>query len=134
MASVAKAKSIGGNYSNEEEVVKVIYDFAKDGGAVGSLTLATASSDCMITGFAAVVKTACTSGGSATVQVGDTGDDDRYLTATAVASLTANAVFGENGAFDQAVRLASGQVLAMKIAVAALTAGKIECTFKVQRL
>lgn len=134
MASVAKAAKVGATFSNKEEVVKVIYDFANDAGAVGSLDLATAQSDCLITGFHAVVKTTCTSGGSATVQFGDTNDDDRYLTATAVASLTANATFGENGAFNQVVRLASGEKLTMAIAVAALTAGKIEVTYKVQRI
>lgn len=131
MAAVAKAVRIGSGFQNEENIVRVVYDFAVDGGATATLDLGTAVQACMVTGFYAVVKTACTSGGSATVQVGDTNDDDRYLTATAVASLTANATFGENGAFNQVVRLAAGDKLTMTIATAALTAGKIEFVFKV---
>lgn len=145
MASVAKAKSVGGLFSNEEQVVKVVYDFAKDGGATGALNLFTATSDCILTGFSAVVKTACTSGGSATVKVGVTGADSAFITTTqgAVASLTANALFQANvvltegtpntAAFPLPRRLASGDSVLMTIGTAALTAGVIEYTVKVQR-
>ena len=133
MPNVAKITSVGSQFSNHEEIVKVIYDFATDGGGTGSYTLATVAQECLVTGFHAVVKTACTSGGSATVACGTSADDDLFLTATAVASLTANATFGENGAFNQVIRMTAGQELTMAIATAALTAGKIEVTYKIQR-
>ena len=126
-------KKIGTPFGNEEKVIKVVYDFAKDGGAIGTFDLFTASQACIITGFHMVVQTACTSGGAATVSAGYTGAVAGLLTATAVASLTANAVFGENGAFDQVKRLASGETAGISIATAALTAGKIEMTLKIQK-
>jgi hypothetical protein len=134
MASVKAAKRIGGAFTNAKEIFRVIYDFAQDGGAAGALTLATAQEDCVVSDFMAVVKTTCTSGGSATVQVGQTSDDDAFLTATAVASLTAGTVFQENGAFNSKMKLASGAVLTQTIATAALTAGKIEYTFELMRI
>lgn len=134
MASVAAAKKVGSGFGNDKEIVRVIYDFSADGGAVGTLTLATATSDCVISDFMMVVKTACTSGGSATVSAGLTGDVDAFKVAEAVAGLTAATVWPEDGAFAGKIKLASGQVLTMSIATAALTAGKIEFSFEVMKI
>lgn len=134
MASVAAAKKVGSGFTNEKEIVRVIYDYAKDGGAAGTLTLATATSDCVISDFMAVVKTAVVSGGAATVEAGMTGDTDFFLTAKLQAALTAGTVLPEDGAFNSKAKLASAQVLSQTIAVAALTAGKIEYTFEVMKI
>lgn len=134
MAAVAKAKNIGPVFRNELQVERVVYDFSVDGGATGALDLFTAGADVVLHGFHAYVKTACTSGGSATVAVGVTGATSAFVTTTAgaVASLTANAVLGAGlteGTPNTAAlprRLASGDKVLMTIGTAALTAGKIE--------
>lgn len=138
MPSVAKAKTIAPEFKNQSVVERVVYDFAVDGGATGALDLFTAGSDVVITGFHAYVKTACTSGGSATVAVGVTGSTSAFVTTTtgAVANLTANAVLQavvvlsegtpNTAAFPLPRRLASGDKVLMTIGTAALTAGKIE--------
>ena len=138
MASVAKAKTIGATFKNEKVVERVVYDFAVDGGATGALTRFTAGSAVVVTDFYAVVKTTCTSGGSATVIAGVTGDTDAFVTTTtgAVAGLTANAVLQpvvvlsegtpNTIAFPLPRRMAADDVLTMTIGTAALTAGKIE--------
>lgn len=134
MAAVAKAKTIAPEFRNQKVIERVVYDFAVDGGATGALDLFTAGSDIVITGFHAYVKTACTSGGSATVICGVTGTTNAFMTTTtgAVASLTANAVIGAvvtegtPNTFAVPRRLASGSKVLMTIGTAALTAGKIE--------
>lgn len=141
MASVAKAKNIGNTFSNEEIVERVIYDFAVDAGSVGALDLFTADADVIITGFHAVVKTAATSGGSATLEVGVTGDTNLFMNSTqgAVASLTLGAaifppvVEGTPNVIACPVKLASGDKILQTIGTAALTAGKVEYTVKYMR-
>lgn len=125
MAAVAQAATIGPVFRNESFVKRVVYDFAVDTGAVATYDLMTAGADIVIKSAHAYVKTACTSGGSATVSFGITGATTAFVDATAgaVANLTANAVLG---AAEAPLRLASGNKVLMTLATAALTAGKIE--------
>lgn len=128
------AKQVGPEFKNMMVVERNTYSFAVDGGAVGAINLFTAASDIVITGFHAVVKTTCTSGGSATVAVGVTGATSAFVTTTggAVANLTANAVLvpvlteGTPNTMALPRRLASGSSVLMTIGTAALTAGQIE--------
>lgn len=138
MAAVVARKYLGKTFSNDVETMSVVYDFAADGGAVGALDLFQASADVVLKDFHAIVRTAGTSGGSATVAVGVTGATSAFITATegAVANLTANAVFGAKPVLTEGTpntiamplprRLASGDKVLMTIGTAALTAGKIE--------
>lgn len=138
MASLAGYKKIGPAFKKEEEVVRVVYDFSVDGGATGALDIFEASSDVIITHFHSVVKTTATSGGSATLKVGVTGDDDAFMTTTqgAVANLTASsaifppAVEGTPNTLPLPVKLASGAKVLQTIGTAALTAGKVEYVLK----
>lgn len=140
MAAVAKAKTIGPEFRNQKVIERVVYDFSVDGGATGALDLFTAGSDIVITNAYAYVKTACTSGGSATVIWGVTGTTNAFATTTtgAVANLTANAVLGAvvtegtPNTFAVPRRLASGSKVLMTIGTAALTAGKIEFVIEYQ--
>jgi hypothetical protein len=141
MASVRGAKTVGPGFANDPEVVRVRYEFGYDGGAVGVLNLLTASGAMIIKDFHAVVKTACTSGGSAVVDVGVVGGDtDALLDGVAVASLTLNSVHsdplveGTPNTKSVPMYLADGGVIAMEIKTAALTAGIIEFVFTVMKL
>ena len=126
MALVQDAKIIDRPFGNAVELVRVKYDFSADAGAVGSLTMLTAKSDVIVKIKYAVVRTACTSDGLATVAIGKTAGSE-LLGATAVASLTAGAVFGD----VDGVKLAADGVVALTIGTAALTAGVIEAVFEV---
>lgn len=138
MATVAKHKTIGTVFSNEMVTERVVYDFSVDAGATGALDIFTAGADIVLTGFHAYVKTTATSGGSATLKVGVTGDDDLFMTTTegAVANLTANAVLQAKPVLAEGTpntvtwpfprRLASGDKILQTIGTAALTAGKVE--------
>ena len=69
------------------EVVEVVYDFSLDAGATGALDLFTAQADLVIHKVVAKVKTAVTSGGAATVEVGKSGDTAGLVAQTGKASL-----------------------------------------------
>lgn len=134
MAAVSGRKYLGKTWSNEEQVLRVRYDFSVDAGATGALDLFEASADVVITGFHSYVKTAATSGGSATLKVGTSGDDDAFMTTTqgAVASLTLGALIappaveGTPNTLPLPVKLASGSKVIQTIGTAALTAGVVE--------
>lgn len=139
MAAIKNVKKIGSPFTNQTETVKVTYDFSVDAGAVGALDLLEAEQDCVITGFYAVVKTACTSGGSMTLDVGITGDTNLLLADLAVASMTANSlhkptiVEGTPNVLPLPVKLASGAKALFEIKTATLTAGKVDFYFTVNR-
>lgn len=125
MASLAKSHGTV-NLPDEGHVVeKVVYDFSKDGGAQGALTLFTAGCNMVLIKAIAKVQTACTSGGSATVALCSDGAGAEYMAATAVASLTGNAIIA-GVPTGGGVYIASGTTIDMLIATADLTAGKIE--------
>lgn len=130
------------------KVAEFLYDFAVDGGAVSTIALSSKANKAslpvgaIVTKVLAQVVTACTSGGSAVVEWGNTADTDGYSgVAVAVASLTAGAVF--NGSEDATspaalifdntldeekpyyVGSANAADFKIKITTAALTAGKI---------
>jgi hypothetical protein len=140
MAAVNDHVSIGAPFANEMEIHRVVYDFAEDAGATGVLDLLTTVDAVIIKDFHAVVKTACTSGGSAVLDVGVSGGDTNVLLAgVAVASLTANScharplVEGTPNTDLVPFYLAANGKLVQEIKTAAFTAGKIEYVFTVMK-
>lgn len=123
MAAVVDAKSVR-SWGPEVDVVEVVYDFSKDAGATGALDMVTVKDACVVRAAYLEVLTTCTSGGSATYEVGISGATAGLIAQTAVASLTAGAVI--EGAFDVGYKLAADAVVIQTIATAALTAGKIK--------
>ena len=134
----------GATFGNEEKVVRVVWDFAKDGGAVGALDILEATDDILITGFATVVKTQVLSAGALTLAVGPTGSLTKFLTATqgAKAELTAGAALfpleasGENAtSWDPTLPhlVEKGDKIVQAIGAAAATAGKVEYMIKYVR-
>jgi hypothetical protein len=130
---------------NKLHTQEYLYDFAKDGGAQGTINLS-AKAGMPLLPVGAIVKrviakvlTAFTSGGSATLAWGNAADPDGYSgAAIAVASLTANAVFNgyDNGAallwddtndhqIDMNVAVANDQNVSVTIGTADMTAGKM---------
>lgn len=133
MASVKNAGTGGPTFENAIEYHRVVYDFTQDAGATGALDLFVCDDKCAVVSSNVHVLTACTSSGSATVKIGTTDDDDCIMTTTqgAVANLTADSV--RAGAALPAF-LDNGDKISMTIGTAALTAGKFEVIFGLQRL
>lgn len=129
---------------NKFHVQEYVYDFDVSGGAQGTIALhsldnkAVIPSGAIIKDVTAKVVTACTSGGSATVDWGNGDDPNGYAAAVAVGTLVDNYVTsaaGEGSALlwddtnDHLIPLnvstaADGQ-FSVTIATADLTAGKI---------
>lgn len=125
MANVQDHKTVGAPASNEERIVRVTYDFAEDGGAIGDLGLITANGELMITKFAMFVETAVTSAGAATMDAGVTGATDQFLNGVAKATLVADYAAREDAIGDLPAVLANGEQVTMSLADAAWTAGKV---------
>lgn len=110
------------------------YDFAKDGGAVGFIDLSAKANRAglpvgsVVKSVMTHVLTAFTSGGSATVSVGDVASTARYkaLTAFDNAGYAANAPAALSTALPNHVATADEGKIGIAIAVAALTAGKMD--------
>lgn len=146
MSALKGKKIVGAGFGNEVEVVRVTYDYSLDGGATGALDVLEADSNIAILNFYVVGKTTCTSGGSATLDVGVSGGDtDILLDGAAVASLTANALVqstelvlaeGTPNTYVAAMplKLSSGGKIVQEIKVAAFTAGKLEYVFHICKL
>ena len=117
--------------ANMLHTIEFLYYFAVQGGAQGALTLSGNSKlpiGAVVTRFWAVVETAVTSGGSATVAFGTVTDADAFLAATAKASLGACITIGGGPAAAHVqVAVANDRTVNATVATADLTAGKIRC-------
>lgn len=121
------------NISNANiQVVEFLYDFAVHGGAVSTIDLSSRLNSALPVGSAIMrvsyfVETAMTSGGLATVSIGDSGSAVRYLAATAFnagAFAVNNLAIAAIGLPHQVLTANAGK-FAIAIAAAALTAGKL---------
>lgn len=122
MSAVANAKASGSGWTGKMEVCEVTYDFAVDAGGTGALDLFTAEADLVIHRVTAKVKAAVTSSGSATVEVGKSGDTAGLMAQTGKASLGLGVVVDSKiGGY----KLASGAKIIQTIATSALLTGKI---------
>lgn len=127
MAALVNAKTVGLVFPNQAEIIRVVWDFEVDGGAVAAYTVLTADSSCIVSLKAMVVKTAATSGGSMTVDLGKGTSGAEIVSNKAVAAMTA-----ENLTVGLApVQLDAAEVVSMNIEAAAATAGKVEFIFEV---
>jgi hypothetical protein len=107
-------------------ILKCTYEFAVDGGAVGTLNLpVTLPAGAIIYGGMIDVDTDPTSGGSATVALGLNTNTD-LLAATAIASITGRVAIVPVFTAASAVKLTAERTLKLTVAVAALTAGKMD--------
>ncbi len=116
-----------GGLENRKYVAYFGYDFAKDGGALGDITLRGGSlpSGAVVNNSVVDVQTALTSGGAATVamKLKDAAD---VKAAAVLTSYTAGVKAGvPNGVATNAIKTTASGGVVMSIAVAALTAGKM---------
>jgi len=129
MAVLADKKLGGAGFSNAKELVRVVYDFAVDGGAVADYDVFEADADCVVSLKHMAVKTAVTSGGSLVLDLGKSAGGTEFFSDKAVAAMTLNSVHCPSA--PAAVYLAAGAKIVMGIEAAAATAGKLEMVFEV---
>jgi hypothetical protein len=127
MANAAAHKTLGKLFSNQIQTEKLTYDFAEDGGATGSIELGTFANKSLVLDAWVHVETACTSGGSATVEIGiNDADPNAFMDTTsgAVASLVDDLVHNE-AAGQIGLVAAANDTVRLTIGAETLTAGKI---------
>lgn len=131
MNATAAATTLGENLENLTATAKGSYSFAVSGGAVGDISLLDSSGVALVLPLNAVIRqvvidviTAPTSAGSATVALKAQSAGD-LLAATAIASVTGRLDGIPAGAAANMIKLTANRTLAISIAVAALTAGKL---------
>lgn len=130
--AVLDGKVISGRgFSNEIKLARVMYDFSKDGGGIGTYEALEADSDCLVVFKCAYVHAAGASGGSMTMRLGKGLAGVEFLSAKPVAELGLGKGFSGLGG---AVKLVAGEKIEMGISAAALTAGKIELFFEVMSI
>lgn len=131
-AQLANHLTLNNCADNQLCVARVQYDFTKDGGAVGTLDVATAGQNLMIVGAWIKSITTGTSGTSgAFVAAGPQADPDRFVNSIITVLTAGNAVVppvveGAPNVIAAPFFLAAGQKITQTIAVEALTAGKFE--------
>jgi hypothetical protein len=129
MTAVANVKPIGSDFGNQENIVRVVYDFALDGGATGDLDLSGLAQGSTIVALIGVaVETLPVSTGAATIAVGYNGGTE-FLSATGKASFVAGTFVAPTVASYLKVVTATGK-LTMSIGTEVLTAGKMTFVFK----
>lgn len=144
MAALKDAKTVGAGFPNRSEIVRVVYDFAKDGGIATAVDALIADGAIVIKHFHLNVLTTCT-GDNGTLDIGVVGNTDILAKAIPVASLVAGAFFApvteitlSEGTPNTAVmvdplplKLADAAKILIETNTTAFTAGKIELVFEV---
>ena len=126
MANAAAYKVFEG-WTNQRYTEVFEYDFANDTGAQATYSLGKFGHKTLVLQGCVFVETACTSAGSATVQIGtSTADADAFMDTTsgAVANLIDDFVHAETASTRLVV--AADETLDLVIGTADLTAGKIK--------
>lgn len=135
MNGISYNHKLGAKLSQSLGCMVGTYDFSKQGGAVGSFALKDKDgnsvklpANALALNAFAVVRTAATSGGSATIAITLESAGD-LLAATAVASFSAAAKIQgvpDFGTLADSVLTTAERTLTATVAVAALTAGKVD--------
>ena len=123
-AAVLKNKQKIDPASNELQVTKVVYDFAKDGGAKASYEVAEATGDIVIESIAIDGITALDSADDKiTVDLGVTGSTTAFLSASAQSDFEAKDMTAPAETFVP-TKVAKGDKILMEFKTSAATAGK----------
>lgn len=128
MAVLADKKIAGAPFTNAAELVRVVYDFANDTGAVADYDVLVADGSMIVELVHADVKTAVTSGGSLVMDLGKGAGGTEFFSDKAVAALTLDSLHFPTA---KAVELADGEKIVMGIEAAAALGGKMEFVFRV---
>jgi hypothetical protein len=126
--SLADKKIVGPSFPNAVEVVRVVWDFAVDGGAIADYDVLEASAECIVKLRHAHALTALESSDAINIDLGKGDGGVEFMSNALKASLAGNLCNVGTGA---AVYLAAGNKIVMGIEAYAATAGKVEFVFEV---
>lgn len=126
-AVVIKDKKFVDVKSNEQQVVKAVYDFSKDAGAVASYELAEITGSDAVLEFISIEGIDSVTTTTGTLDLGYTGAGTAFLSATGSTTLEAGDFTIPAETFVP-VKIAKGQKILGEIKTAAFTAGKFVVT------
>lgn len=129
--SLKGKKTIGAPFANEAEIVRVVYDFAEDGGTVGDYDVVEAESNCVVKLKYAAVKAAVTSAGALVADLGKGDGGAEFWSDQGKAALALDAIVCADA--DAGVKLSSGEKIVLGIEGGAVSAGKVEFVFEVMK-
>ena len=127
--SLKNKKFVGPSFPNGMEIVRVVYDFAQDGGAIADYDVLEATDACIVRVKHIHALAEVTSADATNIDLGKGDGGAEFLSNALKASFGTNAV--QTGVAGAAVRLAAGEKIVMGVEAFALTAGKIEFCFEV---
>lgn len=131
--ALKNVKTVGAPFSNAAELVEVQYDFAKDGGAVGSYDALIADGACMIEFLYLHVETGVTSEDALTLDLGKGDGGDEYFDGLAITAIADPEDIVAPTAENRFVELTNGEKIVMGIVAHAATAGKFHMVFRVYK-
>lgn len=129
--SLAAKRLAGAGFQNSVELVKVIYDFDVDGGAVGDYDVLEADGACLVQLVSIDCQTALTAAASSVIDLGKGDGGTEFISNLDAASGISADVQTLPDTAGTVVELADGEKIVMGIEVAAVTAGKLEFNFLV---
>lgn len=131
MAILADKRIEGAGFRNAAKYVRVVYDFAKDTGAVADYDVIVADGACLVELVNIDVKTAITATATSVLDLGkNVGGVEFKSNLDVAAGIAIDTQIGADTA-GLFVELADGEKIVMGIETAAITAGKFEMMFRV---
>ena len=129
--ALANVKTVGPTFPNAVEYVRVTYEFAVDGGAVGDYDVLVASDSCIVKLHHIEALTSVTSGDAVVIDIGKGDGGTEFISDMVKAELAAGLVVLSNT--ETACKLAAGEKIVMGVETHAITAGKFEMVFEVMK-
>lgn len=132
--SLSNKKNIGAPASQSERIVKVIYDFADDGGTIADYDVLenTGTDACVVELESIQVETAVLSAGALVMDLGKGDGGVEFKSDLAKTTMAVDAMISSD-APNTKVYLANGEKVVLGLEAAAATAGKIHMVFKITR-
>jgi hypothetical protein len=131
MAVLSDKKIVGAPFRNEGKVVRVVYDFAQDGGAIADYDAIVADGAILVELLSIDCKTALTATATSNMDLGKNAGGVEFLSAFDAGGGISADVQTPGDTAGMVVELADGEKIVMGVDTAAITAGKLEFIFKV---
>ena len=128
MAVLKNKKLVGAPFSNQKELVKVVYDFAQDTGAIADYDVLVADGDIYVQLVNVNVITAVTSADACLLDLGKGAGGVEFWSDKLKGALT---LASQQGGSLAVVKLAATEKIVLGVEAFDLTAGKLEFIFEV---
>jgi len=129
MAVLADVKTVGPMFGNAQEIVRVTYDFAVDGGSIADYDVLVAGGDVIVELMDVDVKKAVTSSDAVVIDLGKGAGGVDFWSDVVKGNLTLDAQVPSANE-GRHVELSSGEKIVLGVESFAITAGSLQFIFK----